>query len=120
MKWTIEEGLALVRKHQQAAFERGYNLSLGGGVLNTGESEHDLDIVCAPANGQASTTRDTYANFIAWLRSINGPSRDNKQGVATPASGGWWNHTMRKYAFSDEHGRKIDWFVVYDATTMQF
>lgn len=95
--WTIEEGLEFVRRLQPGAAERGFNLSLGGGVLNKGESLHDLDVVVAPAK---DAKPDVNA-FIVWL------SEGLTIGKFRP-----WNSAMLLVNFTDEYGRKIDFFIV--------
>ncbi len=42
--WTLEEALILVRALQPTAWQYGYHLCLGGGVLNKGVSSKDLDL----------------------------------------------------------------------------
>lgn len=42
--WTLEESLILIRKLQPKVFLHGYNLCLGGSVLNQGSSTKDLDL----------------------------------------------------------------------------
>lgn len=43
--WTLDEAVKLIRQMQPLAFECGYHLNLGGGVLNKGFSNKDLDIL---------------------------------------------------------------------------
>lgn len=42
---SIHQALQLIRVLHPSAFEGGYNLHLGGGILTRGYSENDLDIV---------------------------------------------------------------------------
>lgn len=42
--WTLEEALYLIRRLQPKVFLHGYNLCLGGSVLNKGFSTKDLDL----------------------------------------------------------------------------
>lgn len=42
--WTIERALVLIRELQPKLHARKYHVALGGGVLNTGQSEKDLDL----------------------------------------------------------------------------
>lgn len=44
-KWTLDLGANLIRVIHPSAFQSGYNLYLGGGVLNKGFSWKDLDIL---------------------------------------------------------------------------
>jgi hypothetical protein len=106
MTWTLPEAIDYIRKHADKAFELHYNLALSGSVLLKGESDHDLDIVCVPANWNGpeddSATFKNYNIFMAWLRELGGAGTKS----------GLWNGTMTKVAFTD-HGRKVDFFVVF-------
>jgi len=42
--WTLDEGVAVVRDIQEAVRPFGYHVALGGGVLNLGKSDKDLDL----------------------------------------------------------------------------
>jgi hypothetical protein len=95
--WTLEEGLEVVRLLQPGAAERGFNLSLGGGVLNKGTSLHDLDIVAAPAKD----AKPDVNTFLLWL------SEGLAIGKLRP-----WNSAMLVVTFMDDRGRKIDFFIV--------
>ena len=46
--WILEEAIEFVRKIRPAVNAAGYNLLLGGGVLNNGYSDKDLDLVITP------------------------------------------------------------------------
>lgn len=46
--WTIDDALALIRKTRLEVFNLGYTLELGGGVLQNGFSDSDLDLVLVP------------------------------------------------------------------------
>ena len=46
--WEIEEALELIRKIQPKIMAAGYYLALGGGVVNKGWSDNDLDLVAVP------------------------------------------------------------------------
>lgn len=99
--WTLDEGLQYIRERQTEAFIHHYNLSLGGGILDRGFSDHDLDIIATPANG-LTATMDNYLDFVLWMNKAN----------ITKVSEGGWNQLMRKHEYRDERSRKIDWFVV--------
>lgn len=47
-KWVQSEAIELIRKLQPKAWECGFAMYLGGGVLNKGESPNDLDILVMP------------------------------------------------------------------------
>lgn len=44
-KWTLNVAVNFIRIIHPSAFIGGYNLNLGGGVLDKGHSEKDLDIL---------------------------------------------------------------------------
>lgn len=47
-KWVLEDAVLFIRAMQPFAWRCGYHLSLSGGVLNTGRSVNDLDILATP------------------------------------------------------------------------
>ncbi len=49
--WKIEQGISIVRALQPHTRQFGYHLCLGGGVLNNGESQKDLDLYFLPMGG---------------------------------------------------------------------
>lgn len=106
--WNIEQGLTYIREIEQQSFDLHYNLSLGGGVMVRGQSSHDLDIICTPANGTFDADANTYNNFITWLGTL-------ARAEGSPLEVGWWNGTTKKACFNDRYGRKIDWFVGFNA-----
>jgi hypothetical protein len=48
MMWTLARAQALISAAQSTALKCDYNLALGGGVLNNGSSNKDLDILAIP------------------------------------------------------------------------
>ncbi len=48
--WGFKDAIGLIRAVQPLAHLAGYHLALAGGVLNKGESNHDLDIIVMPMN----------------------------------------------------------------------
>lgn len=46
--WKLDDGLRLVRALQPEAKKFGYHVTLGGSVLNLGESEKDIDLYFLP------------------------------------------------------------------------
>ncbi len=110
--WTLDESIELVRRLMPGAKECRYDLSLGGGVLRTGMSKNDLDIICGPSNWREdhdSATAEDFETFLLWLTSIPGLRLISQN----PADGFGWNEMSRAYRFEDERGRKIDFFVQF-------
>lgn len=52
-KWDLNKALVLIRSLQPGCNERGYYVALGGGVLNNGYSDHDLDLLLMPMTLQS-------------------------------------------------------------------
>lgn len=48
LHWTIDDAINLIRVVQPLAKHAGYHVGLAGGVLNRGESLHDLDLIVMP------------------------------------------------------------------------
>lgn len=46
--WTLDLALSFIRERQPNTMAAGYYLALAGGVLNTGSSKADLDLVVVP------------------------------------------------------------------------
>lgn len=52
--WNLSDALDLIREIQPLIREVNYHITLGGGVLNEGMSEKDLDLFIIPLNGYES------------------------------------------------------------------
>lgn len=63
MMWTLSSAAALVSSLQPKAWTAGWNLCVGGGVLNNGHSGNDLDIVAIPTS-KASRNIDLWQLFF--------------------------------------------------------
>lgn len=71
-KWTLEDALNLIRGLQKETRRYGYHLTLGGGVLNNGESQKDLDLYFLPLQNPKFPT-DNPENLVSWLTKMWGP-----------------------------------------------
>lgn len=49
--WDLEGGVAVVRALQQPSRTYGYHVAIGGGVVNAGRSDKDLDLYFLPMGG---------------------------------------------------------------------
>jgi hypothetical protein len=54
--WTFDDALPLIRAVQPVVRRFGYHVCLGGGVLNKGVSDHDLDLYFLPMNNKNFNT----------------------------------------------------------------
>lgn len=70
--WTIDQGLHIVRALQSHTRQFGYHLTLGGGVLNKGESKKDLDLYFLPMGGFDGDPRHRPDEMLRYLSGIWG------------------------------------------------
>ena len=68
-RWTLEDALTVIRPLQAGAKQFHYHLCLGGGVLNKGWSEKDLDLYFMPLNNKHLAAAD---ELIKWLSGMWG------------------------------------------------
>ena len=71
-KWTLDDGVKLVRALQGRTREYGYHLTLGGSVVNKGESEKDVDLYFLPMNN--SKIKEDPNGLVSWLEGLWGNS----------------------------------------------
>lgn len=69
--WTLEDGLKLIRAIQNDSREFGYHVALGGGVLNRGESEKDIDLYFLPLDNPALPAPN-LDGLVKWLTKLWG------------------------------------------------
>jgi hypothetical protein len=74
MRWTLEQGLELIRLLQPETRKFNYHLTLGGGVLNTGASDKDLDLFFLPLDNHRDNPEPD--KLLAFLRSLWGDEQD--------------------------------------------
>lgn len=67
--WTLDDGISLVRAIQQGCRKYGYHVTIGGGVVNKGTSDKDVDLYFHPLdNGKSSD----LSGLMEWLTSMWG------------------------------------------------
>lgn len=62
--WTLDEALDLIRRIQPKLKPLGYHVCLGGGVLNIGSSEKDLDLFFVPLT---NVDRPELDPLVFWM-----------------------------------------------------
>lgn len=103
--WTLSQALELIRDLQPLVREEKYHMLLGGGVLNKGESDKDLDLVFIPLNGEESHPGKIVAMLFDVFGSFGKAIRDSPD----YGSGSiWYFKEMIKY---DYLGKRIDVFI---------
>lgn len=68
-KWTLTDGIALVRALQEKAKEFNYHVTIGGGVVNKGESDKDLDLFFLALESKG---KPDPAGLIEYLKTLWG------------------------------------------------
>ena len=68
--WTIAQGLIVVRALQDHIRQFGYHLALGGGVINKGQSDKDLDLYFLPMGTSENPERP--AGLLQFLKMLWG------------------------------------------------
>ena len=101
--WGLDEALALVRRLQPMTRRYNYHAVVGGGVINNGSSEKDLDLYFLPLdNGK----REDHVGLLRFLATTFG--------LGTDLGGDEYGDSpvyKSKIKFHYE-GRRIDAFVV--------
>lgn len=101
--WTFEEAMEAVTALQEETREFGYHLALGGGVLNNGQSDKDLDLYFLSLDDEGPIDK---RGMLARLEEYFGPSEE----LSDPAYGGSTHYTYKvKFEFDN---RRIDAFIV--------
>lgn len=68
--WKLEDGLKLIRAIQTKVKTYGYHVALGGGVLNHGSSQKDLDLYFLRMNN--SKIKENPDGLLRWLQEMWG------------------------------------------------
>lgn len=105
MKWTLEDSLKIIRAVQPETRRFGFHLCLGGGVLNYGESNKDLDLYFLPMdNGEAPDPK----GMLEFLESLWG-SYESIGSSGFKAYGDPWAEADGEHytIVSNELGRKF-------------
>lgn len=71
--WTMKEALGLIQALQPETRRFGYHLCLGGGVLNKGESQKDLDLYFLTLDNGKDSQPEKLKD---WLVSVWGEAAD--------------------------------------------
>lgn len=68
--WEIIQAVMFVRSIQPIAKKYGYFLTLGGGVLNNGSSNHDLDIIAGAYTEEQEVHPNQFTRRLETLMPI--------------------------------------------------
>lgn len=103
--WTLEQALGLIRELQPVMRDLHYHITLGGGVLNTGQSEKDLDLFFHPLNGYE---KDSHTVLLS-LMSMLGPYRAIRDSPDYGHTALFW---YEEAVMFDYLGKRIDAFIM--------
>lgn len=65
--WQLEEGLKFVRELQSVVKAVNYHVAIGGGVVNNGHSDKDLDLYFLPMDNGIVSVPARLANMLRVL-----------------------------------------------------
>lgn len=121
--WNIEEVAPLMGKMNALALHANFNLGLGGGVLNNGYSNKDLDIICLPRSRKFANREELIEEMKTILQSEL-QAYDFKVENLEERPGGWSEPNLdgrKVFMMEFKRGigihevRRIDWiFVDYE------
>ena len=106
--WTFDDALPLIRAVQPVVKRFGYHVCLGGGVLNKGVSDHDLDLYFLPMNNKGFNTGEVL-KFLEKTWDYQGPIGEGKYPPDIFCR-------MEHYTYS---GLRIDAFFLGEDSTVQ-
>jgi hypothetical protein len=101
--WNLDEALELIRELQPKVRELGYHVLLGGGVLNEGKSDKDLDLFFIPLNNYQGND-DELVKYLFDRFSWLDPIRDSPDYM----SGDMWHY---KHMLKNKSEQRIDFFI---------
>ena len=102
--WTLAEAVTLIQEIEPLVRERNYHTLLAGGVLHTGQSDHDLDIWFIPLNGYESDA----LGILSLLRENWGQYRSLRDSPDYKAGEPWHLREMHRFEI---YGKRVDVFI---------
>lgn len=109
--WTLEEALKLIRALQPDTRTFGYHLCMGGGVMNKGMSEKDLDLFFLPMCGGGYIPEPKAA--LVWLTQLWGDpeqiGREDYDEQAAPRRFQIRNDTIQRLTL--RQGTIVEWAI---------
>lgn len=109
-KWTLEEGLTLVRLIEPIAVLHGYHTALAGGVLHRGTSDKDVDIVFYERTKDKKSSKP-WLVFEALKKNGFGPTFHKCSHGASAADIGMYKQVFVGTFF----GKRVDLFFLRNA-----
>ena len=83
--WTLDEGISLVRGLQDGTRKFGYHLCIGGGVVNKGRSNKDVDLFFLPLDNDKD--KPNPDGILKWLEEMWGESENLMKEYDRPTGG---------------------------------
>lgn len=111
--WTLERALGFVRKLQPLTRLYGYHLCVGGGVVNTGTSDKDLDLYLLPLDDQKVVV--DFDGMLMEMEAELGPSEDIRKPLTLTKQKDYpdalWSPYYAKRKFAN-NGARVDVFFI--------
>lgn len=120
--WELGDALGVIRELQREVRLLDFHVTLGGGVLNTGQSDKDLDLFVLPLNDTDPETGEITALLTRWFGPLE-PLRTLSLGVGIEQDPGALGDDPGDYPLSDcvhyrsclrgaWHGKRVDLFIL--------
>ena len=103
--WTLDESRLELARIQHGSRAFGYHVTMGGGVINNGQSSHDLDLYFLPLDNDQASPNAT--NLQTWLETLWGPSYPLNDPAYGPSP-----YYKLKLKFLPLVSKRIDVFVI--------
>jgi hypothetical protein len=117
--WYLADALLMIRQLQALVWPMGYHVALGGGVLNHGYSDKDLDLYVLPLGiDQAVSPDDALAALSKHFKSVpfdyDGSADTVKEFERLHGAGSWERNTYFAHSVSYKLVglKSIDVFIV--------
>ena len=109
--WSLEQGLSVVRALQKHSRLFEYHVAIGGGVINNGKSDKDLDIYFLPMGGLPGNKRQHDPDgVLKFLEGIWGKSEPLSHGKEY-GNDGFYKHAVKFYRRTQSSEQRIDCFI---------
>jgi hypothetical protein len=96
--WQLDNALNIVRILQPASRKFGYHLTLGGGVLNKGQSDKDLDLYFLPMGGFDDSKKSDPDGMLRYLTRLWGTPSALAESLVDKARYGKATESFYKHA----------------------
>lgn len=104
--WSLTDAQDVIDSVQLGARNFGFHVALGGSVLNTGESNKDLDLYFLPLNQE---TPINPTGLVAWLKILWGEGGTMQDENYPPCP--FYTHKLKFFPLMSKSFKRIDVFL---------